>query len=232
MPILDDITAGVIARIEEVAGAPVFWSLAELRQLEVEALCEATVLTGEAEQKQSGTPFTIVKNQTIHTLPSNIFALTRIEAPGGAMIRKCSIWDLDQDNKLWENDTPANMTTPATMFTEWCPLGIGAIVIHPQIVANIQVILTGIVYPILTAPPYTGAEPVNYQSEFLPAFMAYGSHAARLKEADPEFSQSMIDYEEFLADMSELSAFGYRKSELRFSRTLGSSVGVNPIEKK
>lgn len=224
MSTVDDITAGVLTRLEET-NPPVFWSLDELRLMVVEGMCEATVLTGIPQFRQVSTPVTLTANTTFFSNPANAFALLRMEI-AGQPVRKCSIWDMDMDHQNWQNDV--KQATP----NEWMPTGLSGFAIHPQLTAPVQAIMTVVQNPVTTAPPYTGNEVLPYQSEFNIGFEMYAAHVARLKEGGAEFDSGMFLYEGFLSVMAELSLFGLRVDSLRFSKTVGTQSRVDPVEKK
>lgn len=229
MAVISDIEGAIQDRLEEPRGAGIFWDLQnELRPLIAEGLCEATLITGLPQFRYAANnPFQLTPGSTTFNLPSGNLAILRVEnANTGLPIRKVSVFDLDMDNKTWEND--AAVAAP----TEWFPFGLGKFGIHPQVNVNFNVILSTIQFPIVSDPPYTGNEPFPFQTEFEDAIIHYTEHAARLKEGGIEFEASMPAYEAFLAAMEELSKFAVRKGSLRFSRVHGAPVVVTDVEKK
>jgi hypothetical protein len=81
-----------------------------------------------------------------------------------------------------------------------------------------------------TAP--TGLSTLDYQPEFQEGIIDYAAHILQAKEGGEEFMQSAKLYDRFLAKMTELSNFSYRKDSLRFTRTMGVPARITPIEKK
>lgn len=212
----------VIPRIEE-ANPPVFWNLqGELYQFIVEAMNEAALITGEPQIRQL-VPFTLAANTTLFTLPTSMLALLRLQAP--AWIPKTSLWDLDRMLPGWESDV-------GTAPDYWFPYGLNQFGIHPMLNASITCFLTSIAVPVPTSAPYTGTEPVDFQNEYIDGFADYAGHACTLKEGGQEFIQSSKLYDRFLAKMTDLSSFAYRKGSLRFTRTVGAPAAVNRVEKK
>lgn len=227
MAVIDDIATRVQDRLDEVEGSPgVFWNLQyELRPLVVEALFEATLLTGLPEIRQTAAPFEIPANTTFLNVPSGAVAIVRVEGCGLER-NKVSLFDMDMDTPGWQ-------TTPAAATPKrWFPVGLNLWGVWPQVTAPVTVILTTLAIPVATAPPYQGTENVDFQSEFFSGFEAYGAAWSRLKEGDPEMSQGIALYEYYLSVVAELSKFSLRQSELRFSKLMGSPAVVNDIERK
>ena len=220
----------ILDHLEESRIAPQFWDLQrEIRPLIAEGLCEATLITGEPEVKLSPAAYDLAAATTVFPLPAGALAIARMEGAGGLPIRKVSVFDLDMDNRSWEND----VADPAANYPlHWFPLGLTQFGIHPQLNADVQVILSVVQFPIITDPPYTGNEPFPFQSEFEDPIELYAEHAARLKEGGIEFDASMPLYEGFLGMMEELSKFGLRKGSLRFSKVMGSPAVFNEVTKK
>jgi len=233
MPTIDDIATAALRRLEEDTVSPVFWNYPEMRSLVLEALCEAILITGSPQVRITSAPYTLIANQTFQPAPQVVFAnhsvlaIVRIEGTGNLALHKCSLFDLDMDNKDWRNDAPTAVPR------DWFPFGLGGVFgIHPQVVAPVQVVLTAIEYPIITSPPFGGGEPINFQSEFNLGFEAYVAHAARIKEGGAEADAGMPLYELFLSVATELSKFQLRKDSLRFSRTMGPLGELNEVETK
>jgi len=224
VPTIDDIAASVLQRLEESTTSPVFWSYAEIRMLVLEAMCEATLITGSPQVRITSAPFTLQPNLTIQAAPAGAFTIIRVESGGGA-VHKVSVFDLDMSDKNWQND-PQD-----TIPREWFPFGCGQFGIHPQLSAVAQVILTIVQNPIALMP-LAGTETVNFQSEFGLGFEAYGESLATLKEGGAEADAGVRLYDTFLSVMAELSAFQLRKDSLRFSRTLGAAAEINEVQKK
>src|SRR5487761_1895274 len=108
MPAADEATVGGIAellqdRIEEPRGAlssGQFWSFTdELLPLVVEALYEATLISGEPQLQTF--PFTLAANSFRQAMPPGIVALTKVEAPNYS-VQKTRLWDMDQFLTGWE----------------------------------------------------------------------------------------------------------------------------------
>lgn len=226
MTTIADIETLVSARLEEPTdGIGIFWSVQnEVRPAIVEAMNEATLITGEP-QVRAKVPFTIPAS-TVFTplsLPSDALALLRVEGANSLPAKKCWMWDLDKQFPGWET-----MVGDKPRF--WFPYGLTKVGFFPCLTADVQVVLNYVQIPVNTAPTYTGAEVIPFQSEYIEGFEEYAAHILRLKEGDPDFGQSMPEYQKFLAAMEELSSFAYRKNSLRFTRTGGSSSAIT--EKK
>lgn len=184
---------------------------------------EAALITGEPEVAQTTTLFTLAANTTLFTVPPAFIALLRIQTPN--WLPKTSLWDLDRQTPGWESDY-------GPVPDSWFPYGLTQFGIHPQLSQSVQVFLTGILLPVSSARPYTGAEVVPYQEEYFDGLEDYAAHICALKEGGEEFKSSAKLYDRFLATMTELSNFSYRKGSLRFTRTVGAPSAVTPVEQK
>lgn len=225
MSTITDIITGVLTRLEEDPNTPVFWGLDELRMMVLESMCEATLLTGFPQVKQSTAPVSLAAFTSFFPNPANAFAILRMEV-NGSPVRKCSLWDMDLDHMNWQQDAPG------TVPTEFMPIGLSGFAIHPQLLAPVNAIFTVVQNPVTTAPPYDGTQILPFQSEFNLGFEMYAAHAAKLKEGGPEFDAGMGLYEGYLSVMAELSLLGLRQDSLRFSRSLGTASELDSVEKK
>lgn len=225
------------------AGDGVFWSVQnEIRPALVEAMFEATLITGEP-QVRSKVIYTVPAATggyggggyggggygegegpifTPLAMPSDAIAILRVEGPGGLPVRKLWIWDLDKHYPGWE-------TSVGDEPLYWVPFGLTQWGIVPNLTSPVQVILDYVQIPVNAPRPYTGAEPVPFQEEYQDAFEDYAQHVCQLKEAGAEFEQSFGAYNRFLAKMSELSNFAYRKNSLRFTRAVGAPADISEI---
>jgi hypothetical protein len=206
----------------------IFWSVEyEIRPALIEAMCEATVITGEPQFRATSSPFTVPSSTVFAplTLPSDAVALLRVEGGDGYAIQKCSIWDLDRHYPGWEVATGNNPTF-------WFPFGLGQFGIYPNLTANINVILSYVQLPFLTAPPWNGTQVIPFQPEYYDGLMDAAQHYLQLKEGDPEFSQSFAAFNRFLASCEQMSNFAWRKNSLRFTKTGGASSAITETRQK
>lgn len=215
------LAATVQSRLEEPAGPGIFWSLEnEILPAVVEAMNEASLLTGVVQTVQT-VPITIPANTNFLPLPRNAIALIRVLGP--VYVRKTSLWALDNLNRSWE-------TVIGGYAQNWFPLGVTKWGIFPKLGVEQQVMVTYLSYPTTAPPPYSGSEPVPFQTEFHESLEQYAAHVLRLKEAGNEFEASQTIYQEFLATMKTLDAFETRHDSLVFNKGVGSAVRVNPVE--
>lgn len=223
MTTIADIETTVSARLEDGDDdIGVFWSVQnEIRPAIVEAMNEATLITGEP-QVRAKAAFDIPASTvfTPLTMPSDAIALLRVEGANSLPTKKCWIWDLDKQFPGWET-----MVGDKPRF--WFPFGLTQFGIFPCLKADVQVVLNYVQIPVNTPPIYTGAEVIPFQSEYIEGFEEYAAHILRLKEGSPDFDQSMPEYQKFLSAMEELSSFAYRKNSLRFTRTGGAQSAIN-----
>lgn len=222
MTTIADIETRVQARLEETADdIGTFWLVQnEIRPAIIEAMNEATLITGEPQVRAKAV-FTIPASVvfTPLSLPSDAIALLRIEGANSLPTKKCWLWDLDKQFPGWETKT-------GDVPRFWFPFGLTQFGIYPCLKADVQVVLNYVQIPVNTPPLYDGTEPVNFQNEYIEGFEEYAAHVLRLKEGEPDFGQSIPEYQKFLASMEELSSFAYRKNSLRFSRTGGAQSAI------
>lgn len=228
MATLSDLEPTVQSRVEEATdGVGVFWSVQnEIRPAIVEALSLATVITGEPQIRAS-VQFDIPASTSFTplSLPADAMAILKVEGPGGLPLHKAWLWDLDRHLPGWEVATGA-------VPQYWIPFGLTKFGIYPCLTAPAKVVLSYVQVPITTPPPYTGAEPVPFQTEYFSGFKDYAEMVLRFKEGDPEFSQSLVPLNRALGYFEKLSRFAYRKGSLRFTRAGGSQVAVNEVRAK
>lgn len=232
MSLISDLEVLVLDRLEESRTSPKFWDVQrEIRVFLVEAINEATLITGEPEMKFTNgvdalaAQLLLPPNQTFIDLTGNIplFGMMRLESNG--QVKGTTIWDMDRMLPGWENDIG---DTPDF----WFPVGLLRFGIHPKLNAAVRVVVSGVAQTIQTPRPYTGAENVDYQEEYRDAIVDYAAHLAGLKEGTKEFMDSVRVYDRFVAKMQELSKFATRKGLLRFSRSMGFPANVTPVEAK
>ena len=224
MTTINDLQVQVQDRLEEDRGLPgTFWSVRdEIRPYLVEAMMEATLISGEPEIRRA-TLFTIAADTTIHSIPSEAVALLRVQ--GHVAIPKTTLWELDEMIDGWRLDT-------ADVLQYWFPIGLTRFGVYPKLNAISNVTLHYIGLPVTAARPYDGSESVPFQDEFVDAFTDYAAHAARLKEGGNDFMASIPVLDRFNQKMIELSRFAYRKHALRFTRTIGAASVVTEVEEK
>jgi hypothetical protein len=229
--LLRDLVPEVLDRLEESRTSPIFWNVPkEIAVFLVEAMNEATLLTGEPEIKFTNSLTTAPPSQL--ALPANtnvvtysgdipIFGMMRLESAG--QVKKTTVWDMDRMTPGWENDV-------GNVPDFWFPIGLTEFGIHPKLNAPVTVIVSGISEPVIAPRPYTGMEPIDFQTEYREAFVDYAAHVSALKEGTKEFVDSIKVYERFISKMQELGKFASRKGVLRFSRTLGAPASTTPVE--
>jgi len=232
MSALSDLAPLVQDRLEEPRGAGIFWSGAnEILPDLVEALNEATLITGEPEIRSTAVT-SLALNTNFQTMPAGAVALLRVEGPGGLAISKVMPWDLDNDNPTWENDTDVSIGDQAGSPRYWFPLGMAAWGIYPKLTSGAQVILTYVGLPITASPPWTGSEVVPFQEEYLQGFADMAASVCRVKEGGAELQQGLAVYQRFLSRMEEASRFALRKGSLRFSRVFGPMAAITEVTER
>lgn len=229
MATISSLEVDVQNQLEETADdVGIFWSVAnEIRPALVEAMNEATLITGEPQFRAVSAPFPIPTG-TVFTplaLPNDAVALLRVEGAGSVAFQKYSVWDLDRHFPGWEV-----ATGPSPLA--WFPFGLGQFGIYPNLTAPATVILSYVQMPVTTAPPWDGTQVVPFQPEYFDGFKDAAQHYLQLKEGDPEFSQSFGPYNRFLASCERMSNFAWRKNSLRFSRAGGASSAITQIRQK
>jgi len=217
---ISSLAASVTNRLEENT-VPVFWQLQpELYPLIVEAENLAMLITGEPQFQATSTLYTIPASTSFAplALPAGALALLRVDS-FQTTIDKTYIQDLDNALPGWE---VATGPVPKYFF----PFGLGQFGIHPNLTAPAQVTLSYVQFPVITARPYTGAENVPFQQEYLDGLTDWASGMASFKEGGKEFEEAIQRLNRALGQFEQLSEFGYRKGSLRFSRGLGATSNI------
>jgi hypothetical protein len=220
MATISTLEAGLANRLEETPGATIFWDSAnELRPLLVEAFNLATLITGEPQVYVTSTT-TIAASTSFApiAMPAGALAITRIDC-NGLPVEKSYVQDLDCFYPGWEV-----MTGPLPRY--WMPFGLTQFGIFPNLASPVPVSISYVGFPVTTLRPYTGSEPIPFQSEYLDSFQDWAAAMATYKEGSPEFDEAMAVLNRFLAKMESLSDFAYRKGSLRFSRGVGSTSNI------
>jgi hypothetical protein len=222
-------------RIEESRGAhPTyqFWQYTrELLPIITETLDIGTAISGEPEILVGSLP--LAANSYVQTLPGQLVAILSVAVPNTATVRKTTLWDLDRFQWGWEQ------TAAQTSFTAvnglgpyWFPLGLNQFGIFPMVSSPVLATITGIAIPVPFAPPYDGTETIPFQQEYADGFADAAACIARLKEAGPDFLESLASFDAFIEKMVQLSRFGWRKGAIRFSRALGVQGRITDVKER
>ena len=229
MATVSTIETDVQNQLEEQADdLGIFWSVQnEIRPAIVEAMNEATMATGEPQFRAGTSPLTISAGTIFNplALPNDAVALLRVEGPQSLPIKKLTVWDLDRHYPGWEV-----ATGPSPLA--WFPFGLGQFGIYPNLTADVQIIISYVRLPVRTAAPWDGTQVIPFQTEYQNGFKDAAQHFLQLKEGDPEFTQSFVAYNRFLASCERMSNFAYRKNSLRFTRTGGASSAITMTRAK
>jgi len=209
-------------RVEEVRGAPVFWSESfEIFTAINEALCEATLLVGRPTQTVTQV-MSIAPNTPWQTMPTGVLAITDIQGPA-SQVWKWTLRDMDflqsGNGSDWENDV-----TPGQTIMRWGPLGFTKFFVWPCVPQAQNVTITGIQSPIQTAWPFLGTQTINLHDEFVQAVEKYAAHYLRFKESGIEFQTAISLYDGFLADMKRMTAIEDRRDPYIFTRGVGAAA--------
>ena len=227
MATLSTLEPQVCARIEEIPGAPVFWS----DELEIysalnEAQCDLLLLVGRPDMTVS-VPFDVVPNQWLQTVPAGIFALCNIQGPSSE-VWKIRLQDMDYSmvsGPDWEQDI-------GDSILKWFPLGFGNFGVWPSVAQPQTVLLTGIASPITDLWPYSGGESVVFEDQFWVALEKYAASYCRLKEAGLEFEEGEKLYQEYLQNAARMTQLQDRKDPWIFEGATGSQTVVNPTKRR
>ena len=233
----------ILGRLEEnVEGGPIFWGLTgEVYPGMVDGLFEASLISGVVQLNSQ--QVTLAANTTYFALqgcatgmkqpgygeggygvttvlPVGIVAPLRLRAP--YPIRKTSLAALDAMNPKWQQ-AAAEANVKA-----WFPLGVSGFGIYPQLSTDQTVILDCLYSPVNVARPYTGNESIPLQQEFTDLLPKYAAAQLRCKEGGAETEEADVVYQEYLAELKELSLFQQKIDSLVFSSAFGGKSGVNP----
>lgn len=214
-------------RLEEDPGDPIFWDEeTEFFSYLMEAACDATLLVARPDQTVS-VPFSIVPNQWMQVVPSGIFAITNLQGPSSE-IWKCRLQDLDYgliSGPDWEEDI-------ADTVRYWFPLGLGNFGVWPSVAQSQTVLLTGIASPITGIWPYGGSQAIPFHDEFFVALEKYAACCARLKEGGNEAEEGYKLYQEYLANMKQMTSQENRRDPFIFNEAVGAVALANPTRQR
>jgi hypothetical protein len=211
---------------------PIFWSLTgEVYPSMVDGIFEAALITGvvqlvsqQVTLDANTTWFSLQKSGTGYagnpTVPVGIVAPLRMKAPYG--IRKTSLSGLDQMTPGWQTQAPG------TQIISWGPLGVSGFFIYPQLEYEQNVVMDFIYCPINQSRPLTGTETIPLQQEFSDILSKYAAAQLRAKEAGAEAEEADTVFQEYLAEVRDLSLFQDRIDSLVYSSAYGARSQVNP----
>jgi hypothetical protein len=238
---LSDLLNDVLGRAEE-ENPPVFWNLeGEVYPAMVDALFEAALITGVVQL--SNIPVTLVPNVTYYSLngaavgygeggygeggygyglgiPAGVIGTLRMRAPYA--IRKTSLKSLDDMVPTWQQ------AMPGSQIVSWFPLGVSYFGIYPQLAAEATVTMDFLYSPVNEPRPYTGSEPIPFQSEFSDLLSKYAAAMLRAKEGGVDAEEADTVFQAYLSEIKALSAFQNRVDSLVYSRAFGVQSEVNP----
>ena len=218
----------LLGRIEEnVESGPVFWSLVgECYPAMVQAEFEAALITGVVQASNvavtlaANTTYFSIQNNVSIGIPKGMLAPLRLKAPYS--IRKTTLRGLDSMYPAWQRQAPG------TQLIAWFPLGVSTFGIYPQLTAESVVVMDFLQSPVNEYTPYTGAEVIPLQAEFTDLLSKYAAAYLRSKEGGQEADEAGVVFEEYLAEVKELSLFQSRLDALVYTAAYGAQSGVNP----
>jgi hypothetical protein len=238
---LSSLLPDILGRIEE-NNPPVFWSLTgEVYPAMVDGIFEAALITGVVQLVSQ--QITLAADTTYFSLqasgegygqggygqggyggsvivPVGIIAPLRMKAPYG--IRKTSLKSLDDTQPNWEQ------WEPGTQIIAWGPLGVSGFFIWPQLTQPQNVVMDFLFSPINQARPLTGNEPIPLQQEFTDILSKYAAAQLRVKEGGQEAEEADTVFQEYLAEVKDLSMFQQRLDSVVYSSAYGARSQVNP----
>ena len=232
--VLSDLLNDVLNRVEEQQppNGPTFWSLVgEVYPAMVDGIFEASLISGVVQLVSlqvtlaAGTTWFSLQASggglyASLSVPVGIVAPLRMKAPYG--IRKSSLKSLDDMNPGWEQ------AAPGTQIVSWFPLGVSGFGIYPQLQYGQNVIMDFLQCPVNTARPYSGSEQIPLQQEFTDVLSKYAAAQLRAKEAGAEAEEADTVFQEYLAEVKQLSLFQQRVDSLVYSSAYGGRSQVNP----
>jgi hypothetical protein len=229
--ILSTLLPDVLGRVEEnlptapQLPGPTFWNLTgEVYPQMVDAMFEAALITGvvqlSSKQVTLAADTTYFSMQYGTNVPKGILGALRMRAPYS--IRKTTLNGLDSMIPNWQQ------ADPGSQIRSWFPLGVSMFGIFPQLAAEANVVMDFIVSPVNEARPYSGAETIPFQTEFIDFLNQYAAAMLRAKEGGAEAEEAETVYKQYLGKMKQLSAFQGRLDSLVFSGAYGGRGMVNP----
>jgi hypothetical protein len=212
-------------RLEENPTGPpgIFWSYSnEIFSALVEGICDLLLLIGRPTQTVQQ-PFTIQPNNWFQVLPSNVFLITDLLAPG-LRVKKIGLFDLDFTQSFNGSDWQQDI---GPTIQQWGPLGLNSFFVHPAVSQPQDVTITGIANPVISGWPFSASTPLPFEDNIWVAIEEYAAHYCAFKEGGAEFQNSMTLYQSFLDLARRYSAIQDRRDPYVFTSSLGGRVGVS-----
>jgi hypothetical protein len=215
-------------RVEEVAGAPVFWQQSqEVYTAIVEAVQDLLLLIGRPTQTVTQT-VTLLPNTPWQPMPSGIFVITDMYDQNGRTYQ-FSVYDFDYSQVSWgsgwENDI-------STAISQWAPVGFSQYLVHPAVNTPQQVTVTGIQATPNQAWPYDGTSTIPFESSMYVALELYATSYLQFKEGNAEFSNGVTLYQQYLELAKRYTQIQDRRDPLIFAPNMGIPTGITPIVKR
>lgn len=222
--LISDLGLQVLDRLEENRNNPLFWGLqSEIYPLIVEAMCAATLMTGEP-QARAATPYTLTAASNLQPMPSGAVAILRVDGPG--VVKKTTVYDLDRMTPGWEG-------VSGDQIEYWFPVGLTQFGVFPQVPTAQQVVLSYIAQPVTMASSYDGTQVIPFQNEYTFGLVEHAAAMARLKEGGKEFMDGLTQLDKSIDKLLALGKYGYKRGSVRFTRALGITAGeVNDATKR
>lgn len=223
--LISDLGLQVQDRLEETRGTPgIFWNLqSELYPLIVEAMCAATLMSGEP-QARATSPYTLTPESNLQPMPTGAVAILRVEGPG--TVKKTTVYDLDRLTPGWEG-------VSGDQVEYWFPVGLTQFGIYPQVTTAQQVVLSYIAQPVIMASGYDGTQVIPFQNEYTFGLVEHAAAMARLKEGGQEFMGGLQELDRAIDKLLALGRYGYRRGAIKFTRAMGVQAGdVNDATKR
>lgn len=243
---ISTLARNVAYRLEEDPDDVIFWDLQiEIYTALAEAMSDLLLLVGRPTQIVQQ-PFTLQPNTVWQSLSAfgygrggygtggygggtqSFVLLTDIQGPQSPLW-KVSLADMDYVQSSWGPDWENDV---ADYPQRWFPVGLTQFGIHPAVSTPVQVLITGISYPVSDVWPYNGSQIVPFHHEFFTALEEYAAHYCRIKETGAEFKESLSLYQQYLSLAERMTQIEDRRDPLVFSKSVGGPMGVNPIQKR
>jgi len=213
------------SRLEEVPGSSGAWWSAqfEIYSAIMEAQNDLLLLVGRPTQTVN-IPFTLVPNSVWQVVPKGLLLITDIQGFSSPLY-KINLWDIDYLMTSWGPDWTQDVDNAAY---RWAPIGFNLFAIHPAVATAQTVNITAITYPTTDVWPYTGAETVQFESNYFQLIEEYASFYCRVKEMGGEFQEGMKLFDQYLLGAKRMSAIQDLRDPLIFSSGYGASQRVSP----
>jgi hypothetical protein len=218
-----DIAQLALDRVQDPTG--IFWQTdMEAYSAVAEAISELFLIIGRPTQ-QINTLVTLIPNVVWQPMPANLLTITNIQA-NGAWLKRTTLRAMDYTQAAWSSAWESDR---GAVVKRWLPVGLKMFAVHPAPTVPVQVIVTGLQFPVIGTYPLSGAQQSPFHAEIDDALNLYAAYYMRQKEIGDDFLESKVLYTQFLQIAQRLTSIEERRDSLVWTQSFGAQTtpGLN-----